>query len=125
MKPAFKAYISLTMGWILIKLSENVGILVRLIVLNFIALSCWGFAHSLCAKRVMGQRGKFFLHFYAFQSISCRLRHTFSFLNFCECEAQNTLERSKKDASAIMLHQTVTLATAIFLYTSMQLTLVL
>ena len=33
--PAFTAYISLTVGWILIKLSENVGTLVRLIVLKF------------------------------------------------------------------------------------------
>ena len=33
--PAFTAYISLTMGWISIKLGENVGTLVRLIVLEF------------------------------------------------------------------------------------------
>ena len=35
-------------------------------------------AFSLRAKRVIGQRGKiFFLHFFAFQSISSRLRHIF------------------------------------------------
>ena len=33
--PAFTAYISVTMGWILIKLGGNVGTLVRLIVLKF------------------------------------------------------------------------------------------
>ena len=33
--PAFTAYISVTMGWILIKLGENVGTLVQLIVLKF------------------------------------------------------------------------------------------
>ena len=33
--PAFTAYISLTMGRILIKFDENVGTLVRLIVLKF------------------------------------------------------------------------------------------
>ena len=33
--PALTAYISLTMGWILIKLGENVGTSVRLIVLKF------------------------------------------------------------------------------------------
>ena len=33
--PAFTAYISVTMGWILIKLGENVGTSVQLIVLKF------------------------------------------------------------------------------------------
>ena len=33
--PAIKAYISVTMSWILMKLGENVGTLVRLIVLKF------------------------------------------------------------------------------------------
>ena len=33
--PAFTAYISLTMSWILIKLDGNVGTLIRLIVLKF------------------------------------------------------------------------------------------
>ena len=33
--PAFTAYISLTFGWILIKFGENVGTLVRMIVLKF------------------------------------------------------------------------------------------
>ena len=41
----------------------------------------------------MDQRGKnLFLHFYAFQSISSRLRH-FIFKNFCE-------RKSEQDASA-------------------------
>ena len=58
----------------------------------------------------------YFLHFYVFQSISGRLRHTFFFENFRECKAQNARKRSEQDASAKMLRQTVTLATAIFLY---------
>ena len=33
--PAFTAYISVTMGWILIKLGENFGTLVQLIMLKF------------------------------------------------------------------------------------------
>ena len=44
-----------------------------------VALCCSGFA--LRAKRVMGQRGKkefFLMHFYVVQSISSRLRCTFS-----------------------------------------------
>ena len=68
--PAFTAYISLTMGRILIKLGENVGTLIRLIVLKF--------EHS-AAKGKTTHKGKIFWHFYAFQSISSRLRHTFFF----------------------------------------------
>ena len=44
------------------------------------------------------------------------MKHTFFFKNLREREAQNTRKRSKQDASANMLRQTVTLATAIFLF---------
>ena len=46
-----------------------------------------------------GSKGikNFFLHFYAFQSILSRLRHTFFFENFRERE---TREQSERDASA-------------------------
>ena len=52
--PAFTAYISLTMGRILIKLGENVGTLVRLIVLKF--------EHS-ATKGNTTHKGKFFIAF--------------------------------------------------------------
>ena len=45
--PAITAYISLTMGRILIKLSENVGTSVQLIVLKFFCATPLG----LCATR--------------------------------------------------------------------------
>ena len=57
---AFMAYISFTMGQILIKLSENVGTLVQLIVLKFHCVT--PLEHCVnCVKGV-----KFSLHFYAF-----------------------------------------------------------
>ena len=56
---------------------------------------------GLCALWVKGvKKFFFFLHFYAFQSILIRLRHTFFFENFREREAQNARERSEQDASA-------------------------
>ena len=42
------------------------------------------------------------MHFFAFQSISSRLRHTFFFENFREREAQNARERSEPDASVLV-----------------------
>ena len=68
--PAFTAYISVTMGWILIKLGENVGtyIQVRLIVLKF--------EHS-AAKGNTTHKGKFFNAFLCvseqFESIETHL----------------------------------------------------
>ena len=72
--PAFTAYISVTIGAILIKLGGNVGTLVRLIVLKF--------EHSAAKGKTTHKGKNFFLHFYAFQSISSRLRHTYLFENF-------------------------------------------
>ena len=81
--PAFTAYISFTMSCILIKLGENVLTSVQLIVSNFsCATPLW-----LCAYWVKGLN--FFLHFYAFQRILSRSRHTFCFENFRDPEAQN------------------------------------
>ena len=42
--------------------------------------------------------------------------HFFFSKNFCEHEVQNVRKRSEQDASVNMLRQTVTLATAIFLF---------
>ena len=73
--PAFTAYISVAMGWILIKLGENVGTLVQLIVVKFENSAARG-------KTLIRGIFFFFLQFYAFQSISGRLGHTFFFENF-------------------------------------------
>ena len=51
----------------------------------------------------MGQRGNFFLHFYAFQSISSRLRNIFFFETFREREAQNAREQNEQDASVLIV----------------------
>ena len=86
--PAFTAYISLTMSRILIKLGENVGTSVRLIVLKF--------ENSAAKGNTTHARGKkkfffffFFLHFYAFQGIFSQLRHTF----FLISRGNNTAQR--------------------------------
>ena len=86
---AFTAYISLTMGRILIKLSKTVGTVVILIVLKFHCVMSLG----LCA---------FSEHF---ESIETH----FFFRNVNEPEAQNA--RAKRERC-----ETETLATAIFLY---------
>ena len=74
--PTIKAYISVTMSWILMKLGESVGTLVRLIVSKF---------H--CAKRVISQKGKkkifFFLYFYVFSEHVESIETHFLFEN-CE-----------------------------------------
>ena len=44
----------------------------------------------------------FLLHFYEFQSILSRLRHTFFFEIFCEREARNARERSEQYASVLV-----------------------
>ena len=48
-----------------------------------------------------------------YQNFIALCRSGFTLRNFCEREAQDAHERSEKDASANMLLQTVTLATAI------------
>ena len=81
--PAFTAYISVTLGRILIKLGGTVGTLVRLIVLKF--------EHSAAKGKTL-IRGKIYLNFYAFQSISSRLRHTL-FLKISR--GNNSVQRGK------------------------------
>ena len=124
--PAFTAYIPLTIGRILIKLSENVGTSVRLIVFKF--------EHS-AVKEKTTHKDNFFLHFYAFQSNSSRLRHTFVFENFEHFAAKGKTTHTGnffftfpidwdtlcflkilsilRQRETIMLPKTVTLATAI------------
>ena len=76
---------------------------------------CWNFGSIDCIKISLfyAARAFYFLHFYVSEHFKS-LRHTI-FLNFCERKEQNVRERSDQDASANMLRQTVTLATAIFL----------
>ena len=102
------------MGRILIKLGENVGTSVWLILLKFHCAT----PLELCATRKAhnGSKGLMFLHFYMrFRAFPVDWDNFF-FENFREREAQISQEQSEKDASANMLRQTVTLATAIFLY---------
>ena len=95
--PAFTAYVSLTTGRIFIKLGEN-----------FNALCRSGFA--LRAKRAMAQGGKK-KFFFAFLCVS----HVSEHFQSIETHFFFQSKRSEQDASAIVLRQTVTVATAIFL----------
>ena len=65
------------------------------------------------AKWVKGV--KFFFAFLCVSEHFQLIETHFFFKNFREHEEQNAREQSKQDASAYMLRQTVTLATAIFL----------
>ena len=47
---------------------------------------------------------KFFLHFYAFQSISSRLRHTFFFENFRELSATREARIGSNRVKKFFLH---------------------
>ena len=76
------------MSRVLIKLGDNVVTLIRLIVLKFYCDTVL----RLCATREArnGSKGLiFFLHFYAFQSISSRSRHTCLFRKFSWARSAN------------------------------------
>ena len=67
----------------------------------------------------MGQEGKRFFFFIAFLCVSEHFESIethFFFKNFRKRLAQNARKWSEQDVSVDMLHQTVTLATAIFLF---------
>ena len=65
----------------------------------------------------MGQRGIFFFSFLCVSEHFVLIEtHILFFKYLCERKAQNAHEQSEQDASANMLRQTVTLATAIFLF---------
>ena len=68
----------------------------------------------LRAKRVIGQRGKFFFAFLCVSEHFESIETHFFFENVYERKVQNACERSEQDASVNMLRQTVTLATMIF-----------
>ena len=76
--PTFKAYISLTMDRILIKLGENVGTLVLLIVLKFnFTIDCikiqFATPHEFCATREAhnGSRGYNIFFYFLFFFFAC------------------------------------------------------
>ena len=88
---------------------------------NKISLLLHRLGFALRAKRVMGSRGKTLLFAFLCVSEHFELTEThFFFENFCEREAR---ERSEQGASANMLRQTVTLATAIILFLIKQFTI--
>ena len=75
---------------------------------------------SVCPGLYVAYYGSDFDFDFAFLCVSEHFKSIethFFFLNFCERKAQNVHKRSEQDASANMLRQTVTLATAIFLLT--------
>ena len=85
---------------------------------NFNALCRSGFA--LRMMRVMDQRCKTFsLHFYAFQSMSSRSRHTVFFRKILSAKRKSRSSEASKMRARIYcarLWQSVTLATVIFLF---------
>ena len=79
--PVIKAYISVTISWILMKLGESVGTYVRLIALKFHCVRRSGFA-------LIGQRGKkFFCAFLCVSEHFESIQTHFFFENFRDREA--------------------------------------
>ena len=100
--PAFTADISLTMGRILVKLGENVGSLVRLIVYKF---------HKNWFSFDLIMTSSLFLRFFLREATLLKEKQLCSKLS-------NSARREKKiyKGVRIMLRKTVTQVTAIFLY---------